>query len=87
MGPPPLAAVAAAGFRRKPGREEFLPARIIGQDGFGLPLLELAGPFGSARLTPLAAADGLLWLPAATEEVRPGDPLRFHPFAASFGLA
>ncbi|MCB4820284.1 molybdopterin molybdotransferase MoeA [Roseicella aerolata] len=87
MGPAPLAAVAAAGFSRKPGREEFLPARIIDQDGFGLPLLEPSGPFGSARLTPLAAADGLLWLPAATERVAPGDMLRFHPFAASFGLA
>ena len=32
-GPAPLAAVAARGFSRKPGREEFLPARIVGQDG------------------------------------------------------
>lgn len=86
-GPAPLAAVAARGFARKPGREEFLPARVIGQDGFGLPLVEPTGPFGSARLVPLAAADGLLWVAAGTEQVRAGDALRFHPFAAGFGLA
>ena len=86
MGPAPLAALAARGFARKPGREEFLPARVVGQDGFGRPLVEPTGPFGSARLVPLAAADGLLWVPAEAEQVRPGDALRFHPFAASFGL-
>lgn len=86
-GPAPLAAVAARGFARKPGREEFLPARVIGQDDFGLPLVEPTGPFGSARLVPLAAADGLLWVSAGTEQVRAGDALRFHPFVASFGLA
>lgn len=87
MGPPPVAAVAARGFARKPGREEFLPARVVGEDDSGLPLVEPAGPFGSARLVPLAAAEGLLWLAAETGQVRPGDALRFHPFAASFGLA
>ncbi|TCZ57325.1 molybdopterin molybdotransferase MoeA [Roseicella aquatilis] len=87
-GPAPLAALAARGFLRRPGREEFLPARLVGQDAAsGLPLVEPSGAFGSARLVPLAAADGLLWVPAATEQVRPGDALRFHPFAASFGLA
>ncbi len=87
LGPPSVAARAAAGFTRKPGREEFMPARIAGHDDAGLPLLEPSGPYGSARLKPLAVADGLLWLPAGTECVSPGDPLRFHPFAASFGLA
>ncbi|MDO9710802.1 molybdopterin molybdotransferase MoeA [Paracraurococcus lichenis] len=86
-GPAPVAALAARGFARKPGREEFLPARVIGQDASGLPLVEPAGLFGSARLVPLAAADGLLWVPADIAQVRPGDALRFHPFAAGFGLA
>lgn len=83
----PAVAVAAEGFARRPGREEFIPARITGHDAEGLPLLTRAGRVGSARLLPLSRADGLLWLPAGAERVEPGDRLRFHPFAADFGLA
>lgn len=85
-GVPPIAAIAAERFTRKPGREEFMPARIIGHDAQGLPALLPLGRGGSARLMPLSQADGLLWLPAAAERVEPGDALRFHSFAASFGL-
>jgi molybdopterin molybdotransferase len=85
-GAPPLAAVSAEAFSRRPGREEFLPACILGHDAAGLPLLARAGEAGSGRLLPLSRADGLLWLPAAAERVAPGDPLRFHPFSAAFGL-
>ena len=83
----PAAAAAAEGFARRPGREEFIPARVAGHDAEGLPLLERTGRAGSARLLPLSRADGLLWLPADAERVAPGDRLRFHPFAADFGLA
>ncbi|WP_135469002.1 molybdopterin molybdotransferase MoeA [Crenalkalicoccus roseus] len=85
-GAAPLAARAGEGFRRKPGREEYLPAVVAGHDEAGLPVLARAGQAGSARLAPLARADGLLWLPAGCERVAPGDPVRFHPFGASFGL-
>jgi molybdopterin molybdotransferase len=82
----PAAAIAGEGFDRKPGREEYVPARIAGYDDAGLPVLERAGRAGSARLKPLSQADGLLWLPAACVRVVPGDALRFHPFSMSFGL-
>ena len=82
----PLAAVAGEGFTRVPGREEYVPARVAGTDEAGLPVLLRAGRAGSARLKPLAQADGLLWLPAGCEAVAPGDALRFHPFATPFGL-
>ncbi|MGG5811149.1 molybdopterin molybdotransferase MoeA [Falsiroseomonas sp. CW058] len=82
----PLAAVAGEAFHRRPGREEFLPARVAGHDGAGLPVLLREGRGGSARLSPLSRADGLLWLPAACAAVAEGDPLRFHPFSTAFGL-
>ncbi|MGL4959768.1 MAG: hypothetical protein ACRC67_00945 [Inquilinus sp.] len=62
--PPALTAVAAAPLTRKPAREQFMPARLAGVDGAGLPVVEPAGRGGSARLKPLAEADGLLWPPA-----------------------
>ncbi len=83
---PAQAAVAGEGFARRPGREEYAPARILGHDAAGLPLLALEGRGGSARLLPLSRADGLLWLPADCAAVTPGEALRFHPFAAPFGL-
>lgn len=82
----PCAAVAGEGFARRPGREEYAPARIAGHDACGRPVLERLGGGGSARLLPLSRADGLLWLPAECDAVAPGDPLRFHPFSTSFGL-
>jgi molybdopterin molybdotransferase len=81
-----LAAVAGEGFARKPGREEYAPARIIGHDRTGLPVLVREGRGGSARLLPLSRADGLLWLPAGCADVSEADPLRFHPFSTPFGL-
>ncbi len=81
-----LAAVAGEGFTRKPGREEYAPARILGHDAAGLPVLVREGKGGSARLLPLSRADGLLWLPAGCTAVAPGDALRFHPFHAALGL-
>ncbi len=82
----PLVAVAGEGFARRPGREEYLPARVIGHDEAGLPVLAREGRGGSARLKPLSQADGLLWLPAACTRVQPGDALRFLPFATPFGF-
>jgi molybdopterin molybdotransferase len=85
-GGPALAAVAGEAFARKPGREEYAPARIVGYDPCGLPVLARAGSGGSARLMPLSRADGLLWLPAGCAAVAGGDPLRFHPFFTPLGL-
>jgi molybdopterin molybdotransferase len=80
--PAPLAALSSEGFTRRPGREEYAPATVVGHDEAGLPLLRLEGRGGSARLKPLSQADGLLWLAADCAEVAAGDALRFLPFAA-----
>jgi molybdopterin molybdotransferase len=82
----PRPAIAGAAFTRRPGREEYAPARIIAHDEAGLPILVLEGRGGSARLKPLSRADGLLCLPADCEAIAPGDALRFHPFATPLGL-
>lgn len=80
-------AVAAEGFTRHPGREEFLPARILRHDAAGRPVVARSGHAGSARLLPLALADGFLWLPAEQPAVAAGEPVRFWPFATAFGLS
>ncbi len=84
--PRPIAARAGETVRRKPGREEFLPARIMDHDAFGAPILRAAGCAGSARLVPLASADGMMHLPADAEGLQSGDAVAFHPFQAAFGL-
>ncbi|NKE43802.1 molybdopterin molybdotransferase MoeA [Roseomonas frigidaquae] len=82
----PQAAVAGEGFARKPGRAEYAPARIVGHDAAGLPILVREGSGGSARLKPLSRADGLLCLPASCTSVAAGDAVQFHPFATPLGL-
>lgn len=81
-----MKAVAGEGFARKPGREEYAPARLAGHDASGSPVVVREGRGGSARLLPLSRADGLLWLAADCSSVEPGDALRFHPFSTAFGL-
>lgn len=44
---------------RTAGRTELFPAKLIGFDPGGAPLLDRLGKGGSARLAPLVAADGL----------------------------
>lgn len=82
----PMAAVAGDAFARKPGREEYAPARIVGHDEAGLPIVVREGRGGSARLLPLSRADGLLWLPSECDAVAAGDAQHFHPFATPLGL-
>lgn len=71
---------AAFAKRRKPGRREFLRARI-GADG-------RAEPFrseGSGLISGLAWSTGLIDLPDPGPDVAEGDSVRFLPYA-SFGL-
>jgi molybdopterin molybdotransferase len=75
------AALADFEHRREPGRLEFLPARVTGHDASGLPRLERLSRGGSARLTPLAAADGFAIIAEETGTIRPGDRLAFWCFA------
>jgi molybdopterin molybdotransferase len=70
-----------AGFDldRRPGRCEFRPARVVGLDGTGAPVVEVLSPSFSARIAMLAAADGLAVLPAEADRVRHGDMLEWVP--------
>jgi molybdopterin molybdotransferase len=78
----PQGFAVAAGFakRKKAGRREYLRARI-GADG----RVEVFASEGSGRISGLSWAGGLVELPDAAGEVRPGDPVRFLPYG-SFGL-
>lgn len=71
-------------FERRPGRTEFAPARLVQASG-GL-AAEILGRGGSARLKPLAAADGLVCIDALHAPVREGEPVMFHPFRDGFAI-
>lgn len=70
---------AAFAKSKKPGRSEFLRARI--RDGQA----EVFASEGSGRISGLAWADGLVELPHEAAEITPGTLVRYIPFA-SFGL-
>lgn len=78
------AAVAAEPMSHAAGRREFLPARVVGREPDGRARLAKLGRGGSARLRPLALADGLAEVAPDRAEVAAGDALRFHAFAAAF---
>ncbi len=82
----PLPGVAAFSQRGPGGRTEFAPARIIGVNRAGLPMIEKLGRGGSARLAPLIAANGLAVIPAGGGDVRPGDEIGFLAFEAAAEL-
>jgi len=69
-------------FDRRPGRAEFVPARLVVDDnGIGV---EILGRGGSARLRPLVQADGLAEIAADNGGVRPGETVLFHPLRDGF---
>lgn len=71
---------AASDWQHRPGRQEIVPVRCLGTDGNGLPLLERLGNGVSATLFPLATADGLAVIPAASEGIARGAQVDWHPF-------
>jgi molybdopterin molybdotransferase len=73
-------AVAAEPIPHTPGRREFLPARVTGHMADGRVQLAKLGRGGSARLRPLALADGLAEVAAGRGDLAAGEPLLFHPF-------
>jgi molybdopterin molybdotransferase len=81
-----IVARAAAVFSHRLGRTEFVPVRAVGYDEQGTPLLEKLGRGGSARLRPLVLADGLGRIPAESDDLSKGAPLRFYPFRTAFNL-
>lgn len=64
---------------RSTGRQEYLPARIVGTTEDGLPRLSLLTPTGSAMLMPLVAADGLIVVPAQQDRICRGERVAFIP--------
>jgi molybdopterin molybdotransferase len=71
-------------FNRRPGRTEFAPARIVQLKGGSA--VEILGRGGSARLKPLAAADGLVRIEPLHAPVAEGDEVMFHPFRDGFSV-
>ena len=67
---------AAFSKRKKPGRREYLRARLNAAGAAEVFVSE-----GSGRISGLAWAEGLVELPDGELEVRPGDPVRFLPYA------
>lgn len=65
---------AAFEKNKKPGRREYLRARV--RDG----RVEVFKSEGSGRISGLSWAEGLVELPDGAAMIRPGDPVRFMPF-------
>ncbi|MSU88197.1 molybdopterin molybdenumtransferase MoeA [Rhodobacteraceae bacterium 2CG4] len=78
----PLALTVPAAFskRKKPGRREYLRARLDAQGR-----AEVFASEGSGRISGLSWAEGLVELPDAALDVAPGTPVRYLPFAG-FGV-
>lgn len=76
----PQGFLVPAGFEKnkKPGRREFLRARI--HDGCA----EVFKSEGSGRISGLSWADGLVELPDEAHDVRAGDPVLFIPYSSFF---
>ncbi|NFV79020.1 gephyrin-like molybdotransferase Glp [Magnetospirillum aberrantis] len=70
---------AGFAFRRKPGRREWLRARVRTDDG--RLVAEKFPSDGSGVLTSMVWSDGLVELPEDVAEVSPGDALAYVPYA------
>ncbi len=70
---------AAFEKRKKPGRREYLRARI--REGRA----EVFHSEGSGRISGLSWAEGLVEIEDGARDIQPGDPVRFIPYE-SFGL-
>lgn len=75
--PPALSVPAAFSKRKKPGRREYLRARLT-PEGHA----EVFASEGSGRISGLSWATGLVELPDGAAEITPGDPVRFLPYSA-----
>jgi molybdopterin molybdotransferase len=71
---------AAFSKRKKPGRREYLRARVNAEGA-----AEVFASEGSGRISGLSWAEGLVELPDGAAEIGPGTPVRYLPYA-SFGL-
>ena len=70
-------------FTKKPGRREWLRARLVASpDG---PIAEKFRDDGSGILSSMVATDGLIELPEDTVTVRNGDLVDFLPYSELMG--
>jgi molybdopterin molybdotransferase len=67
---------AAFEKNKKPGRREYLRARI--REG----RVEVFASEGSGRISGLSWSEGLVELPDCALQIRPGDPVRFIPYGS-----
>jgi molybdopterin molybdotransferase len=82
--PRPVASIADFEELRHPGRDEFVPISVSGQDDCGRLILGKPRPRGSARLSSLLGTDGLARFPGHLTAVTRGTPLEFYPFTGPF---
>lgn len=78
--PRALTLPAAFAKSKKPGRREYLRARLTPEGA-----VEAFASEGSGRVSGLAWATGLAEIEDGARDIRPGDPIRYLPFA-DFGL-
>ena len=71
---------AAFSKSKKPGRREYLRARVNADSA-----VEIFGSEGSGRVSGLSWSDGLVELDDGAKTIRPGDAVRYLPYS-SFGL-
>lgn len=78
----PLGMMVPAAFskKKKPGRREYLRARLDAQGQ-----AEVFPSEGSGRISGLSWAEGLVELPDGAADIQPGSPVRYLPYS-SFGV-
>jgi molybdopterin molybdotransferase len=83
--PPPRSFPVAAGFayRKKPGRREYLRARL--ERGGAGPVAVKYPQDGAGILSSIVHSDGLVVLDEATSDLRIGDRVEFLPFSEVLG--
>ena len=72
-----FAVPAAFAKRKKPGRREYLRARI---DAAGR--AEVFASEGSGRISGMSWTEGLVELPDGGMQISPGDPVTYYPFGS-----
>ncbi|MFQ5566035.1 MAG: gephyrin-like molybdotransferase Glp [Paracoccaceae bacterium] len=77
--PEAAAAVAGFGWRRRPGRREYLPARQVGVTDADLPEIEAMPRTNSARIAQLVSAEGFAVIEPEVQEVSPGARIAWLP--------
>jgi len=77
-GPPSFRLPAAFGYRKKPGRRDYLLG-VVERDGSGISSIGLFEKQGAAMLSAITQAEGFVAVDDAVEHVRPGDLVDFIP--------